>query len=112
MSQALRQLIQELRDGADLSPEGATSIQWRERIHKLAMPSATHNGLGVAMIATAARNLLLQRGQMSQPSDTALCGVLVEMANILEMELTALDERGANRAVSRRGIPWYLRDSA
>jgi hypothetical protein len=111
MSQALRQLVFELRRAADASPEGATSIQWRHHVAKLPMITVSLHGAGVSMIAAAARNLMLQRGQLTAQSDEALRGVLVEIANILDLELEAIDARGARRA-ERRAQPYYMRETA
>jgi hypothetical protein len=112
MSHALRQLITELRQGAEMSAEGASSIQWRQRIQKIRLVSIEEHGAGLFVICSSARNLLLQRGQVSAQSDTALCGVLIELANILEMDLTAQESRRKNRNDDRREVPWHLRSDA
>ena len=109
MTAALRQIITDLRLGADMTPEGAQSIQWRERIRKMTMPSVTTGGHGLFLLAGAAKTLLLQRGQLRAHSDTALCGVLIELSNIVQIELDA-SEALQNRQTQRRAVPHYQRD--
>lgn len=110
MTAALRHVIDELRAGAEMSPEGATSIQWRERIKKIDVISVIAHGAGISMLASAARTLLLQRGQLSDASDMELRGILLALSNILEMELSAQDAARASRAETRRGTSYWLRD--
>lgn len=110
MSATVRDLIEELRRGAEMSPEDATSIHWRERIRSLAMPSVAQYGLGLSLISSAARTMLLQRGQIAAQGDLELCGVLVALANILDMEITALETATRTRAHDRREVPYYLRE--
>lgn len=112
MTSPIRKLIEELRAGAEMSAEGATSIPWREKIRALPMPSVAHYGLGLSLISSAARTLLLQRGQIAAHGDLELCGVLVALANILDMEVTALESATRSRAHDRRGMPYYLKGDA
>src|SRR5882757_1064205 len=111
MSHALRQLIHELRRGAEMAPAGGNVIQWRHNIKNLPAITTAAHGAGVAMMASAARTLLLQRGQVGEQSELELRGVLAAIANILDMELAEIDARGANRQTQRRAIPYHLRDS-
>jgi hypothetical protein len=112
MSAALRTLITELRQGAELSLEGVTAVAWRRRIKALPSISITAHGPAVFVIAGGARNILLQRGETGPHSDAALCGVVAELANILELELTAQESRRKNRNDDRREVPWHLRSDA
>lgn len=107
MSQALRGLITELRQGAELSAEGASALQWRKRIAALPAISVSVHGAGVHVIADSARKLLLQRGQVSAQSDEALRGILVELANVLDLELAAYDVGRQNRNSLRRATEWW-----
>lgn len=107
MSASIIKLIEELRAGADMSVEGAGAIPWRVRIRDMALPSVSVWGAGIAMIGSAARTLLLQRGQVRPESDAALCGVLVEIANILELEARQIEERKLPRSRERDGRLWW-----
>lgn len=112
MSQAIRQLIAELRKGAEMEPEGGRSMPWRIRIGELKAISVTQHGLGLSLLWSASRTLLLQRGQIGTQGDEELRGVLVALANILELELAAQETATANRSTSRGAVPYYLKDSA
>lgn len=112
MSAPIRNLIEELRAGAEMSAEGASSIQWREKIRTMAMPSVASYGLGISLIGSAARTLLLQRGQIGPQGDLELCGVLVALSNVLELETAAMEAATQSRADARRELPYYLREGA
>lgn len=107
MSAPICKLIEELRAGADLSAEGASSIQWRMRIRDMALPTVSVWGMGISLICSASRTMLLQRGQLSAESDDALRGVLVELSNILELEARGAHDRENHRSRERDSSLWW-----
>lgn len=111
MTAPLRQLIVELRQGAEMSPEGASAVAWRQKIKGLPQLSVQAHGPGLFVIGHSARNLLLQRGQVRAESDQALRGVLIELANILEVEAQAI-AGSKNRQASRREVPYHMKGDA
>lgn len=83
-----RQLIDELKAGAELTPEGASAMSWREKVRQIPLKMSSANP-GRYIVASSARQLLLQRGQLRPEADTALRGILLELAVVLEIDLDA-----------------------
>lgn len=100
---AIEAIIGELLTASEMSAAGAQSLLWRARIQKLKAPLIGEAGEAAMLVASAARTLLLQRGQLCGLADSELAKALPLLATALQLELQAQQARRESRNARRRG---------